>query len=73
MEKEWMAALIDGNLDSIYQMTMADSAYINRKGFINGWVRSHDITIFNPLTTALYLRRLCTGQLKWDGKIWLLL
>ena len=52
MEKEWLAALIDGKLDSIYQMTMADSAYINRKDFINGWVRSHDMTLFNPLTTA---------------------
>ena len=67
-----MAALIDGNLDSIYQMTIADSAYINRKGFINGWVRSHDMTVFNPLITAfISFRLLCTGQLKLVVKIWL--
>ncbi len=39
LEKEWMLALIDSNMDEIHRILMVDSSFINKKGFLHGWVR----------------------------------
>ena len=39
MEKEWMLALIDSNMDEIHRILMVDNTFINKKGFLHGWVR----------------------------------
>jgi uncharacterized membrane protein len=41
IEKEWMMALINGNMDTLRHIVMSDSVYVNRKGFINGWTALH--------------------------------
>lgn len=42
MEKQWITALIDGDMDAIHHILMSDSNYVNRKGFLNGWVRERE-------------------------------
>ena len=42
MEKEWITSLIAGDMDTIHHILMSDGAYVNRKGFLNGWVRERE-------------------------------
>ena len=42
MEKQWITALIDGDMDAIHHILMSDGNYVNRKGFLNGWVRERE-------------------------------
>lgn len=57
MEREWMSALIDGNIDAIHHMLMGDSSYVNKKGFLHGWVRRlmNDIIINVSILDCLTL------------------
>ena len=66
LEREWIQALIDGNLDSIRRIIMEDSTYINHRGFLHGWVSRQ---IHRPCLPYLIVlmcvsvhRLHCTGQ-----------
>ena len=61
-EKEWLNALVDGNLDTLHHLIMTDISYVNRRGFINGWVNLLYRTSSLPVV-VLYSTVLCTSSL----------
>ena len=44
LEKEWMLAVVDNNMDEIHRILLTDSTFINKKGFLHGWVRMDVVT-----------------------------
>lgn len=56
LEREWIQALIDGKLDSIRRIIMEDSTYVNRRGFLHGWVSEQR---HNGLAAVPHSAKLC--------------
>ncbi len=39
-----MLAVVDNNMDEIHRILLTDSTFINKKGFLHGWVRMDVVT-----------------------------